>query len=275
MVRLGTVTAIGFDEFEPAEWLGCWRQLGCEVAQVYRNQDQHVPLEQVQEAIAAGGIPCDSLHGVFGEAFDPSNPEEEARRFAVDTYKREGELCNAIGGHLVVVHCATVRREGISRQERAARVGQLGRSISELGAFGAGCGITYAFENLPGYHAIGSDVGELADILTEAAAPNTGMCFDCGHANMVGDPVATVGRTRGQMVYAHISDNNGEGDEHKMITYGTIDADALARALCKIGYNGTFMMEVFCSAERLRRLIDEGMAERLARIINIANGLAE
>ncbi len=272
MIRLGTVAAIGFGDFEPAQWLGCWRKLGCEVVQVYRNQVGDVSIEQMVDAIAAGGMPCDSLHGVFGEEYDPSSPDEQARIAAVDAYKREAEVCGAIGGKLVVVHCATIRRGGILQAEHDARFEQLGKSIAELGAFGAGCGIAYAFENLPAYHAIGSDVGELADVLTEVAAPNTGMCFDSGHANMVGDAAAAVGETGGQMIYAHISDNSGDGDEHELITRGTIDADALAAALYRVRYEGTFMMEVFYDADRIRELIDAGVGEDLARIIRIANG---
>ncbi len=272
MVKLGTIAAIGFDEFDPPEWLGHYRQLGCEVVQAYRNQERSVSLNEMRDAIAAGGMPCDSLHGVFGEQFDPSNPDEEARRFAVDTYKQEAALADALGGKLVVVHCSTIREDGVSSEERAQRIEQLKKSVAELGAFGTGAGVRFAFENLPAYHAIGSDVAELAGILTEVNAPKTGMCFDSGHANMVGDPVAAVADTNGTMIYAHISDNSGNGDDHEMITRGTIDADALARALHSIGYDGTFMLEVFHPADRIAQLIDEGLAERLARLIDLANG---
>jgi len=272
MIRLGTVAAVGFEEFEPAEWLECWRGFGCEVVQAYRNRSSAVSVGQMKDAIAAGGMPCDSLHGVFGEEFDPSCPDELARQFAVETFKREAELCEVLGGELVVVHCGTIRERGIREEERKVRVAQLRKSIAELGAFGSTCGIKYAFENLPGYHAIGYDVAELADVLTEVAAPNTGMCFDSGHANMVGDPVAAVGQTRGQMIYAHISDNSGKADEHELLTCGSIDAEGLARALREVSYEGTFMLEVFYPAERLRQLLDEGAAERLARILRIAHG---
>ena len=272
MIRLGTVAAVGFDEFDPAEWLGCWRGFGCEVVQAYRNRGSNVSVSQMKDAIAAGGMPCDSLHGLFGEEFDPSCPDERARQFAVETFKREAELCETIGGNLVVVHCGTIREQGIGEAEHKVRLAQLRKSIAELGEFGSTCGIAYAFENLPGYHVIGYDVAELADVLTEVAAPNTGMCFDSGHANMVGDAVEAVGQTRGQMIYAHISDNSGEADEHELLTLGTIDADGLAGALREVGYDGTFMLEVFYPAERLRQLLDEGAAERLARIVRIANG---
>ncbi len=275
MTRLGTVAAIGFEDFEPAEWLDCYRQLGCEVVQAYRNHSAEVTVEQMRDAIGGSGMPCDSLHAVFGEEFDPSNPEEAGRRFAVDTYKREGDICNAIEGRLVVVHCSTIRAHGIDDDEKKARLAQLRKSIAELGEFGASCGITYAFENLPSYHAIGYDVGELAGVIKDVGAPHTGMCFDSGHANMTGDVAAAVTATAGTMIYCHVSDNSGEADEHEMIGYGSINADAMARALHRIGYDGTFMLEVFYPAEKLRRLIAEGAADRLAHIIRLANGEEE
>jgi hexosaminidase len=272
MIRLGTVAAIGFEEFQPAAWLECYRRLGCEVTQAYRSQNRPVSIREMRDAIDAGGMPCDSLHGVFGEELDPSNPDEAGRRFAVDTYKHEADVCRALGGGLVVVHCSTIRPGGVGPEEHTRRIDQLKRSIAALGEFGQACGITYAFENLPGYHAIGSDVAELARVLQEVQAPATGMCFDTGHANMVGDPVAAVADTAGTMAYCHASDNSGQADEHEMMTYGTIDGDGLGRALREIGYDGTFMLEVFHPVARLRELIAEGAGERLARILRIANG---
>ena len=272
MIRLGTVAVIGFDQFEPAEWLQCYRQLGCEVVQAYRSQTSQVPLRQMQDVITAAGMPCDSLHGVFGEQFDPSSPDEAGRAFAVNTFEHEADVCKALGGQLVVVHCSTVRRDGVSPAEKDVRIRQLKKSIEQLGRFGQSCQVTYAFENMPGYHAVGYDVAELAQILTDVAAPNTGMCFDCGHANMVGDPVAAVADAAGQIVYCHISDNSGQADDHEMLTCGTIDADALARALHQVGFDQTFMLEVFQPIDRLRELIADGVAERLGRILRIANG---
>ena len=57
-----------------------------------------------------------------------------------------------------------------------------------------------------------------------------------------------------------------------MITFGGIDAEALSRSLHKVGYNGTYMLEVFYPIQRLRELIAEGFADRLARIVALANG---
>jgi sugar phosphate isomerase/epimerase len=271
-IQLGTIAAIGFDEFEPSRWLACFRELGCTVVQAYRNTSRNISLEQMRQAIAAGGMPCDSLHGIFGEEFDPSAPLEEARRFAVDTFKSEGQLCLDLGGSLVVVHCSTIRASGISPRERLLRVDQLKRSIEDLGRHGQAIGVRYAFENLPAYHPLGSDVGELAGILRQVGAPSTGICFDCGHAHMVGDVASAVRLGGDQIIYVHISDNSGKGDEHEMLTCGTIDAAAMARALRDIRYSGTMMLEVFYGLDRLRQVINDGCAKRLAGVLAIANG---
>ena len=271
MTRLGTIAAIGFEDFDPVEGLKCYRQLGCEVVQVYRNRAGRVSVRQMRDIVAAAGFCCDSLHGVFGEQFDPSSPDEPGRVFAVNVFKHEADLCKALGGGLVVVHCSTVRPEGVSAAEKATRIEQLKKSIAELGRFGETVGVTYAFENLPAYHAIGYDVGELAELLTHVAAPNTGMCFDTGHAHMVAGAPEAIAQTGGQMIYVHLSDNFGDADAHLMPTYGSLDTDAVGRALHAAGYNGTVMLEVFAGVDELNKLIDEGCGQKLARIIQLAN----
>lgn len=271
-IQLGTVAAIGFDEFPPQQWLAAMRQLGCTVVQAYRNPGRDVSLQEMRDALDAGSMHCDSLHGIFGEQYDPSCPSEEARQFAVDTYKAEGDVCLSLGGSLVVVHCSTIRHDGIPLQERALRVEQLKKSIAELGAHGLSIGVQYAFENLPSYHPVGWDVAELARILQSAKAPSTGLCFDCGHANMVGDVVAAIKHAAGQMIYVHLNDNSGKSDDHMMLTYGTINAEAMAWAFKEVRYSGTMMLEVFYSTDRLKQLLDEGCGQRLAQILAIANG---
>lgn len=271
-IQLGTVAPIGFADFPPSTWLACFRALGCTVVQAYRNQNAQVSLAEMEDYIAVGGMPCDSLHGIFGEIYDPSAVDEPARRFAVDTYRREGELVLALGGSLVVVHCSSIRYQGVSASERARRIAQFRRSIVDLGEHGARIGVRYAFENLPGYHALGSDVAELTAILNDLNAPHTGMCFDTGHALMVSDPARGIRTADGRIIYVHLSDNSGKADEHEMPTTAALDTDAAARALHEVGYRSTIMLEVFYTVDRLKRLIDEGCARRLARIAALADG---
>lgn len=272
-VQLGTVAPIGFRDFPPAEWLGCCRDLGCTSVQAYRSQTANVSLHQMKDALAAGGMPCDSLHGIFGEQYDPSSPNEQTRRFAVDTYRSEGELALHLGGSLVVVHCSTIRRQAVGLDELALRREQLIKSIRELGAFGRQMGVTYAFENLPGYHPLGA-VADVAAILKRAQALNTGMCFDTGHANMLGDPAELFAQTAGTASYIHLSDNMGKEDEHLMPMHGSINFDKFAASIRGQGYSGMLMLEVFYPVDRMKQLVDTGFAKQLARFMQLVNANA-
>jgi sugar phosphate isomerase/epimerase len=272
-VVLGTVAPIGYEEFASPEWLASLRRLGCSVVQAYRNQAVPVTTRQMVEHILAGGMPCDSLHGVYGGRLDPSSPNEDDRQYTVRALKREGTLVRELGGSLVVVHCSPLMHEpvAVSAEEYAARDGQLRKSIAELGPFGATVGVWYAFENLPGYHPMGSDVGRLAEMLRQVGAPHTGMCFDTGHANMTGDVILAIAAAREQILYVHLCDNDGLADQHLMPGRGTLEMDDVAAGLRAAGYSGTVMLEVFQPADAMAEFVRDGYADRFARFLRIAN----
>jgi len=279
--RLGTVAPVGFANFADPAWLGCMRELGCTSVQVYRNRRgcggdpaRPVTTREMLDYVAAGLMPCDSLHGLYGNDLDPSNPNEIARRAAVDTFKAEGDLALELGGPLVVVHCAGIVLEGqsVSDEQRDVRWTQLRKSAAELGAFGQKQGVRYALENLPPYHFVGSDAAALSDLLTEVNSPNVGMCFDVAHANLAGDPVRAATAAVARMIYVHICDNHGKSDDHLMPYSGGIDWHGFGCALQAGGYNGVLMLEVFPTLDELRRLLDEGIKEKLDALLQETNG---
>lgn len=272
-VQLGSVAPLGFPDFPPALWLGSMRKLGCTAFQAYRNPAAQLSIEEMRRILAATGIRCDSLHGLYDAGLDPSAPDESVRVRSVEVYKSEGTLARALGGALVVVHSSGLRDHEVGEKEHAARLAQLGRSIADLGAFGQEIGIEYAFENLPADHYVG-DVRELAALLSAIGAPNTGICFDVGHAHLGSKVSDALRAARGLVRYIHLSDNAGDRDAHLMPTHGTVDFDALAATIAEIGYDGTIMLEVFYSLEQLRDLIDHGFAGKLAAIIDRANAAA-
>jgi sugar phosphate isomerase/epimerase len=271
-IRLGTVAPIGFDDFPPGQWLQRLRRLGCTVVQAYRRQDAGVTVGQMKDYLAAGSLPCDSIHGLFGPQYDPSSTNEAVRQFAVETYRGEGRLVLELGGSLVVVHCSPRRDPPASPGEHRMQLDCLRRSVVELGQYGERIGVTYAFENLPPYHGVGRDAAELARLLADLAAPHTAMCFDTGHALLSGDAPAAIRAAGRQIAYAHFSDNSGLADEHEMPTRGKLDCDAVADALAAVRYSGTLMLEVFRPIAVLDEMIAAGYAARLAQIVARASG---
>lgn len=271
-IRLGTVAPIGFDDFPPGQWLARLRQLGCTVVQAYRRQDAGITVGRMKDYLAAGSLPCDSIHGLFGPMYDPSSTDETVRRFSIETYRNEGRLALELGGSLVVVHCSPRQDAPASPGKYRMQLDCLRRSVAELGEYGEQIGVTYAFENLPPYHGVGRDAAELAGLLSDLGAPHTAMCFDTGHALMNGDAAAAV-RTCGQQIsYVHFSDNSGLADEHEMPTRGKLDCDAVADALAAVDYSGTLMLEVFRPIAALDDMIAADYSSRLAAIVARASG---
>lgn len=278
-VELGTVAPIGFDDFAPPEWMQYMRELGCSSVQVYRNRNGNdanhfgpVTIGQVREYLASAELPCDSLHAFYGNDLDLSSPDENARLAAIDVMRNEGNLALELGGPLVVVHCSGIFPGSQGLGEQQTRRNQLARSINELGQFGQANSVQYAFENLPPYHAIGYDVADLAEMLRNAKNPFVGMCFDIAHANLAGDPIRAIGEAGDQIIYSHMCDNLGQADDHLMPFLGQIDWPSAALAIREIKYDGVLMLEAFYKVDELRKLIDEGIGEKISEFLAVARG---
>lgn len=273
-VRLGTVAPVGFDDFASPQWMECMKKLGCTTVQVYRNRHGNdsahsgpVTVEQIHEYLDMVQLPCDSIHGVYGNDVDVSSPDEPTRRMAVRSFMEEGKLSAKLGSPMVVVHCSGIYPGGLDAKDLRARKTSLLKSMRELGVFGQAEGVRFAFENLPEYHAIGSSAAELCNMLDEIDSPAVGMCFDTGHANMCGNVCDALNAAR-RIIYIHASDNNSRKDEHLMPGKGTIAWDDLAAAIAKKQYSGVFMLEIFHSVEELNVLINAGWRDRLAKILD-------
>lgn len=273
-VRLGTVAPIGFDDFASPQWIDCMKKLGCTTVQVYRNRhgndSKHsgpVTADQIREYLEMAKLACDSIHGVYGNDVDVSSPDEPTRKMAVRSFMDEGKLAAQLGGPLVVVHCSGIYPGGLDDKAMRLRMASLKKSMRELAVFGQAEGVKFAFENLPDYHAIGSNISDLCAMLDEINSDAVGMCFDTGHANLCGDVSAAINAAR-RIIYIHASDNNARKDEHFMPGKGSIDWDAISAAIAKKKYDGVFMLEAFHSVEELNVLINAGWREKLASILD-------
>ena len=62
---------------------------------------------------------------------------------------------------------------------------------------------------------------------------NLKMCFDCGHENFLCPGANFLDKYYDYVTCVHLHDNLGILDDHKMLGFGTIDLDNLARGLSK------------------------------------------
>lgn len=276
-----TVAPVGFEDFADPDWLRCMKRLGCSSAQLYRNQrgndashDGPVTTQQMLDYLAEADLPCDSLHGVYGNALDPSDPDEQARRKTLDALRREGELAIQLGGPLVVVHCSGRIPDTATCTEshRRERWDQLRRSVETLARAGEDLGVVYALENLPPYHWIGWDVGRLAALVEEFGHPQIGLCFDVAHARLAGDELAAIHQAGENIRYLHLCDNHGLKDDHLLPFLGSTPWSAVAQALRQARYGGILMLEVFHDLPELRDYLAEGWVKKLAGLLDEISG---
>lgn len=117
-------------------------------------------------------------------------------------------------------------------------------------------GVTMCIENLffyvrqtkqwtSNYCSDAEDLCDVIDTLNEMHGPHFAACVDTGHAVVAKKDPAEMLRILGKRTKVlHIQDNLGIRDEHLIPTEGTIDWKAVATALGKAGYQGTFNFEV-------------------------------
>jgi L-ribulose-5-phosphate 3-epimerase len=71
-----------------------------------------------------------------------------------------------------------------------------------------------------------------------------GICFDFGHAFLGGDVPDAIETVAEHLIATHVHDNHRRADEHLVPYHGAINWDAALISMQKIGYDGTYLMEL-------------------------------
>jgi sugar phosphate isomerase/epimerase len=93
-------------------------------------------------------------------------------------------------------------------------------SIEHLRAFAKPLGVRILLENIPNEL---STPEKLMEMIQSAHFEDVGICFDFGHAHMMGSVSEAFEIVRKQVCSTHIHDNNKDRDSHLWPGEGTID----------------------------------------------------
>jgi hexosaminidase len=269
-LALASTIGWGFPTWREDEEIALLAAFGIRRVQVFRNAAKTISALDIRRQLAASGIQATSLHGFFGEAWDPSQTDEAARRRAVEGFTGEADFCLALGGTFIVVHPGSTV---IGPETRSpARLAALSRSAAELARLGEKTGLRFLLENLPPGQ-MGDDMAMLRRLVDEIDCPLLGLNYDCGHANMTTDPITVIRQGGQRIASVHIHDNSGQTDDHLVPESGNIDMDAMCRELAGVGYRGEFLLELMETSESLRKKCDAAWWAKLNRWIDLAGGL--
>lgn len=128
---------------------------------------------------------------------------------------------------------------------RRQAVNNLILGFKEIVAAGRRRGVEIVIENLsgPGQLTLISDMARIID-----SVKGLGICFDSGHANMVGGMEYIknfLHMFKDDINHIHLHDNKGDDDQHLPLGKGNIDFKYIVSLLKKSGYGNTVTFEVF------------------------------
>ena len=222
------------------------------------------------------GLAQHGIHAPITDAFGRgdkwsatfSNAVSDAarRQEAVRETEAALELVKRIPFEVLVVHLGTpAAKNNPGDNNRAAGV----RSVDEICRVAEPLGVRVALEVIPNPL---SDVASLVRLLDENVdARHAGICLDFGHAHLMGDVTDAVETAAEHLIATHVHDNGGREDEHLVPYQGSIDWDRALMAMQKIGYDGTYLMELAGTrpaaalledARKARQRIEHALAQR-------------
>lgn len=208
------------------------------------------------------GIVCNQSHAPFPMI---SRPVFDSLRLAIE--------CTAeAGGTICVIHPFNLK----SAEENA-------EFYASLLPFAKGCGVKIATENMWCWDeekncssfaacSTGEDFRKHIDLVSDE---NFVACLDLGHAEMrgSGDGAVNMIHTLGKRIEAlHIHDNDHIFDRHKIPFSGSLDFEAMIKALKEVGYSGYFTLEAKSFLEEYSK---ENLFEGVCELQRSAKRLAD
>lgn len=226
----------------------------------------------VRSLVESHGMRVRSVHAPCEAHWDISSEDEAIRHTSVEEVILSMERCREMGGELVVVHPGRpVSTEGEAGEaERDRRIAKSIESFKDIQKAATETGIKIALEN-QWANEVGRNERQFLRLLETLDPEIVGICFDSSHANIAPGTYEMFERISHQIITTHLSDNNGQYDEHKPMFTCAIDWRMVFEFLIGRGYRGPWVMEVSnggrdpydelakmrASMEKIKALIEE------------------
>ena len=133
----------------------------------------------------------------------------------MDEIKRAIEVAEQIPFRFLIQHMGTNDESFDDRKFEAAMT-----SIEHLRAFAKPLGVRILLENIPNEL---STPDKLVDFIQITHFDDVGVCFDVGHAHIMGNVAAAFEILKGHIHSTHVHDNAGDRDSHFWPGAGNID----------------------------------------------------
>jgi sugar phosphate isomerase/epimerase len=165
------------------------------------------------------------------------------RQAAVQETEAALQIARRIPFQVLVVHLGTPdSKNSPGDNHRASAM----RSAEEICRMADLLSVQVAFEVIPNALSTPAALARLLEADLDAA--NAGICLDFGHAFLTGDVPDAIETVAEHLIATHVHDNHRRTDDHLVPYLGTINWDEALMSMQKIGYEGTFLMELAATA---------------------------
>lgn len=251
-MRFGISTHLFHDQRLSLDHLAAIRSHGFEAVEVFATRshfDYHdaAAIEQLAAWLSETGLALHGIHGPitdrlgpgdqWGEVISNAVPDNARRQHAVREADAALNIARRIPADVFVVHLGTPAAKGGDNSRGAAL-----RSAEEICGLADPLGVRVAFEIIP------NDLSSASALVTllerDLETPRAGICMDFGHAFLMGEIADAVETAAEHLITTHVHDNRRKQDDHLVPFDGRIDWDAALMSMQKIGFDGTYLMEI-------------------------------
>lgn len=199
---------------------------------------------RIAELAAGLGVEFSQSHAHF---YNFLNPRIEDPQWHNELIRRSIVVSGILQVKWMTVHAAT-ETDTLGYSHARSKAGNLAffPEYFEL-AFRHGVGVVIEnmFDPKPTQRTFTAAPDDLIDLVDSFQDSRVQICWDFGHANLVGfDQCVALRQVGKRLKSTHISDNHGVRDEHLLPFYGEIDWQPILQTLKEIDYQGDFTYEV-------------------------------
>lgn len=237
-LRLGIFSWFGF-ELPLRKRIPLIREAGFQATSLWWGHDQDfedVPKDQTAALVRDAGLYLENIHAPYEGSNDLWSPDSSIRQKAVLDRLGWIEDCARYQIPILVMHATKGPDLPGPIQYGMESMGKIVKEAEKIK-------VTLALENT-------HRVDCLDMILTEFDTPTLGLCYDTSHAWIgMKSQLTILDKWKHRLVNLHLSDNDGQDDQHWLPGEGIIDWPAVGQSLPEQIASGCFMLEVFPKKE--------------------------
>jgi sugar phosphate isomerase/epimerase len=203
-------------------------------------------VERLQELTASYELSY-SIHAPYADT-NLSADDDLIREWILKRIRATIRFASELDARCVVVHPGWTTVTDRFMKGRAWELNL--RSLRWLLRYAEEYGVDMLIENVPGPTPYLLVSAEDFQLFYEEMEQPMGMVLDVAHANLNGEVAEFTRRFGDRIRHVHVSDNDGDTDQHLPIGDGGIDWGRVMNMLREIGFSGWIVVESYSDVQR-------------------------